>query len=135
MFPRQRSQEAESALAEVGAATLCLKALHLGWDPQVRDRAEGDSFLLETRESHAVRSFGLPSPETQGPSPSGREKLFLLRVYDPQGGTTPYPGWQTDSGRVSDKTDPEGRVRVAFYKWTRKEWFYLCEEALGILHQ
>lgn len=26
-------------------------------------------------------------------------------------------------------------MRVAFYKWTRKEWFYFCEEALGILHQ
>lgn len=27
---------------------------------------------------------------------------------------------------LSDKTDPEGRVRVAFYKWTWKERFYLC---------
>lgn len=55
MCRRQRSQEAESALAEVGAATL--------WPPDpVRDRAGGDPFLLETRESHAVRSSGLPPP-------------------------------------------------------------------------
>lgn len=30
-------------------------------------RAGGDSFLLETRECHAVKSFELSSPETQGP--------------------------------------------------------------------
>lgn len=72
----------------------------------------------------------------QGPAPgtslSGREELSLLGVYDPQGETTPYPGWQTDPGRVTDKRN-RGKGPWCVLQ-VDKECFHLCQEALGVLH-